>query len=43
MSRKNVEIVRKLFEEWNAGGYTATREFFDHDVEFVRIAMTAPA
>jgi ketosteroid isomerase-like protein len=32
MSRENVEIVRALFEEWNAGDMDAVRELYDPDV-----------
>ena len=32
MSQENVEIVRALFEVWNAGDMDASRELYDPDV-----------
>ncbi len=32
MSRENVEVVRALFEAWNAGNMDAVRELYDPDV-----------
>src|SRR5207245_2706561 len=32
MSQENVEIVRALFDAWNAGNMDAVRECYDRDV-----------
>jgi ketosteroid isomerase-like protein len=32
MSRENVEVVRALYEAWNAGDMDAVRELYDPDV-----------
>jgi ketosteroid isomerase-like protein len=32
MSQENVEVVRALFEAWNAAGMDALRELYDPDV-----------
>ncbi len=40
MSEKNVEIVRKLFEQWAAGDLTA--DCFDPGIEYSRIGAETP-
>jgi ketosteroid isomerase-like protein len=35
MSQENVEIVRALYEAWNAGDMDALRELYDPDVHLV--------
>jgi hypothetical protein len=35
MSEENVEIVRRLQRDWNAGGMTVTEETFHPDVAFL--------
>src|SRR5437879_13169650 len=42
MSRENVEVVRAVFEAWNAGNMDAVCELFDPDV-IVRPAEGWPA
>ena len=37
MSQENVEIVRELYAGWVRGDFSAGREHFDPDVEFVNL------
>ena len=41
MSEENVEIVRALFEAWNAGDMDAFRELYDPDA-IMRMAENRP-
>jgi ketosteroid isomerase-like protein len=41
MSEENVEIVRALFEAWNAGDMDAFRELYDPDA-IMRMAENWP-
>ena len=41
MSQRNVEIIRRLYEQWGRGDLSAS-DFFDPDVEFSRIGVQTP-
>lgn len=42
MSEGNVEIVRRIFEDWSRGDFS-NGEFFDDDVEFDMVDWPEPA
>ena len=42
MSQENVEIVRRIFQQWASGSLSST-EVFDSDVEYSRIGAETPA
>ena len=42
MSEENVEIVRRVYEDWSRGDFSAA-EFFDPDVEFEMVDWPHPA
>ena len=41
MSQENVEILRRLYEEWARGDFTSDH-FFDSDVEYSRVGVQTP-
>ena len=42
MSQENVEIVRRLYEHWARGDFSATTGFFDPEVVYSRIGAETP-
>lgn len=42
MSEENVELIRGLYRRWERGDF-ATAEFFDPDIEFVRVGSGVAA
>ena len=40
MSEENVEILRRLYEQWASGGLSA--DCFDREVEYSRIGAETP-
>ena len=42
MSQENVEIVRRLYEYWARGDFSATTGFFDPEVVYSRIGAETP-
>ena len=42
MSEENVELIRQLYRRWEQGDF-ATAEFFDPEIEFVRVGSGGAA